>query len=168
MPLVVLALTVLFGAWPSASQALGGLEEADNLKDLLGVGVVVEEMNRVLKREGVRTDHIQTEVKVRLRMAGIRVLGSEVSAQMSGAPYLYVNVNAKKVQDLPLYLFAVRLELHEVVSPVRKQDEQQFAVTWRDHGVIGNVGADHVGDILLVVSDEVDRFVKAYRAANPQ
>src|SRR2546430_1281063 len=97
---VLLALTLGFmGAeWYATagdSEALSAERlQRETLKGLSGVGVLVENLRADVEAEGLRKADILTDVELRLRKNGIKVLtGTEQSKApaTAGAPCLYVS-----------------------------------------------------------------------------
>jgi len=69
------------------------------LKGLRGVQVLVEELSDDAQEAGLMRKQIQTDVELRLRMAGIPVLTSDEAVSTSGAAVLIVNVSFITTSD---------------------------------------------------------------------
>ncbi len=147
--------------------ALPGVQSSENLKDLAGIGVVVEKLDREYPGTGLTRQGLEGEVKARLRLAGIRVLGTTAREKIPGAPFLYVNVMVDRIRDLPVFLFVVRVEVQETVRSLRPAEHQHVAVIWRERSAVGTIGEDYVHDIFGVIQSQVDKFIEAYQAENP-
>jgi len=135
-------------------------DRRENLRGLVGVRVLVEEVSPPAEREGLATSSLKTMVELQLRQAGIRITRV--------GPYLYLNVNAVKGRVTGVYAVSVRLELNEMVRPNRDPSVKQFAVTWMALPVVGIIPARDLRVIRESVKDMVDEFINAYLAANPK
>jgi len=112
------------------------------------------------------------DVEQRLEMAGISVmsLGQVVNGIASGekaaAPgdYLYVNANTVKSPIYPVYAASISIEVNRRVR--LESGETARAVTWKTSRLFmlpSSVLRDSLRD---AISDELEKFVAAYMAAN--
>ena len=143
---------------------------ADNLKQralrgLGGVEVLVETIDLEAGRLGLTEAQIQTDVELRLRKAGVRVLTEKESQETPGEPYLYVMINAFVDQTPTSVGFSIRVELMEQVTLARGFKAR--AAIWRT-GAAGTVGTGNIRKIRESVGDLVDKFINDYLAANPK
>lgn len=154
-------LMLLVLVWVAGSPASAAEDESsrDSLKGLLGVAVIVE-------RDALLPSTIQTDVELRLRLAGIAI----VPGTPSGA-LLYVTMHAIQ-SDQPrghLYAYSVDVEVMQMVTHVRDRDVPRWAVTWSANKLIAMFGGTaFAANVRERVGDRVDVFVNAYLAANPK
>jgi len=137
------------------------------LRGLTGVAIIVESIREEIERDGLTSEQIQTDVELRLRKAGIRVLSEKERAETPGIPLLYVNVNVLKVKDAFLYAYSIHVALQQLVLLERNTKISGLATTW-DTGSVGTEGESHLRDIRGGVADDVDKFINAYLAVNPK
>ena len=168
MKTVLAALTLLSAA---AVSPLVGQGDNDGtratLAGLTGVYVLVEHIDDDAQRDGLDTLQVRTDVEVKLRQAGIRVLSEEEMLATAGVPYLYINIQTAK-NRLSVYAFSVRIELHEAATLIRKSSMRVLATTWSSPGLIGTVGSQKLVSVREDVRDQTDQFINAYLAANPK
>jgi hypothetical protein len=162
-----LALGLLAGLLllPSLSFALEMRQKA--LVGLKGVYVLVEYLRPGAELQGLTENQIQRVVEQRLRQAGINILTADESLKQPGKSYLYVHVNTYYEKDFCQDYLAYRINvtLKEWVTLAR--GGQTPAGIWQDGGV-GLAHIKHVvSEILGRVGDEIDDFLRDYRAANP-
>jgi len=133
------------------------------LRGLKGVGGLRPE----IERSGLSKTQIQTDVELKLRMAGIEVFSEEEYLDVSGRPRLYVSVNGFKAEDTRDYVFSVSVGLIQDVYLVRTVPDftEYGAVTW-SHSIVGI--SPKLGTIRTGVKDMVDRFISAYLSVNPK
>jgi hypothetical protein len=81
-------------------------------------------------------------------------------------PYLYVHVNVMKT-NASLYAFAIIVSLVQGVRLERNPKIGSYAKTW-DTDSVGTVGEPNLRDIRSSVADDVDVFINAYLAENPE
>lgn len=142
----------------------------ETLRGLLGIGVAVEDLSPDAKKHGLTEERIKTDVELRLRTAGIKVLTDEERLKTPGSPYLYVNVGTMNVGtrgNHGLYSIALMVDLVQEVSLERNPSIKTLASTWRSGGV-GAVGELNLSQIRGAVKDKVDEFINAYLAVNPK
>ena len=140
--------------------------EIESLRGLKGICVVIESLSPDIEKDGLRIENIQTDVELKLRLAGIKVLTGEERIKEPGTPFLYVNVSSSK-SELGIYTFSINIQLRQLVFLARDLDTRIFACTWIK-GTIGTIGANNVVDIRDYVKDNVDNFINDYLSVNPK
>ena len=141
------------------------MRQQQSLKGLPGVRVVVEEFRRAVEAAGFDSQTFQTDVELKLRMAGIKV------AKDTDLPELYLNVNALHRERNTHHAYSISLRLIQPVllqSQLRSDPEQSsedalFATTW----TTGLLGLGTVADVRAALKDLVDEFVNDWLAVNP-
>ncbi|MFC1692113.1 hypothetical protein ACFL1R_01245 [Candidatus Latescibacterota bacterium] len=161
----VLVMILLLSSVVQAQTLL--IDQKNVLKDLKGVEVLVEDLKPDIEKDGLSKSSIQTDVELKLRMAGIKVLTEEEWLKEPGTPYLYVSVNSFKKEEEVSYSINIALELNETVCLVRDLTMSCNAVTWST-SYIGKVGKLKVNEIRDGVKDRVDIFINDYLAVNPK
>ena len=144
--------------------------DAEILHNVKSICVLIEEISPEAQKDGLSKQAIQTDVELRLRQAGIKVIPFDEGAKSSveGGSTLYVVVNCLKMRDLPVYAYSIDVELEDVVKLTREPHTTVFsAITW-DRGSVGSVGALHIDSIRCTVKDMTDAFLNDYLKANPK
>ena len=142
-------------------------DDDNMLRGLKGVNVMVADLRPEIERSGLSKTQIQTDVELKLRMAGIKVLSEEEYLSVPGFPHLYVRIAGFKAEAIRHYVFSVSVELMQEVYLVRTAPDftEYGAVTW-SHSIVGI--SPKLGTIRAGVKDMVDRFIKAYLSVNPK
>ena len=113
---------------------------------------------------------MRTDVELRLRQAGIRVLTFDERDSSPGGPFLYVNITTK-FGDGPsagVVGFSIDVELRQAVRLDRDPDIWlPGAMTW-EIGSTGFMGEARLRTLRESLGDLVDMFINAYYAANPE
>jgi hypothetical protein len=151
----------------SPAVALDNKFERATLAGLMGVHVVVEDMDPATEKDGLERSTLQTDVELKLRQAGIRVLTREEVFAVPGTAALYLNVNTLRHRT-GLYAYCIELELKQGVTLIRNLAITTLGATWQAPGFLGTVGADRLHTVRDDVRDQVDQFLNAYLAANPK
>ena len=136
-----------------------------SLAGLNGVGIVIEDLDPAIEREGFTAGQIQKDVEEKLRAAGIKIFSEAALTKSKGMPYLYVNIFTFKDEDI--YAYHITLELKQMVSLVRKPTVKQSVATWKISGG-GTVGALKLATLRTAVGEYINAFIKAYFTANPK
>jgi hypothetical protein len=144
--------------WPHERASLAGLT---------GVTVVVEGMRPDAEREGLRQSTLQTDVELKLRQAGIRVLTEAERILTPGIPRLYLNVNTMLRDEIGAFAFSINLRLMQKVRLDRNPIIVSEGTTWST-GSVGTVGVRELATVRESIRDQVDEFINAYLAANPK
>ncbi len=145
-------------------------EGKETLKGLKGFDVLVDYLDPDIEKDGLRRSSIQTDVELKLRLAGIKVLTLEESAKEPGSPYLYISVNSMKAgrSETGLYAYNIAVELRQYVILLRDKKIMCTATTWTTGGLIGTVGKKRVESIRDSIKDIIDIFINDYLAMNPK
>lgn len=138
-----------------------------SLKGIRALGVIVEDPSWPLVGEGLTTNQLQTDVELRLRTAGIKILKKEELLNRVVAPYLHVEVNSGKLGTLSIHAYDIRVSLFQDVMLRRNPAQVCDAITWH----IGLVGKASSGDMRIIrenLADLVDQFINASLSVNPK
>jgi hypothetical protein len=151
--------------WSSVAGQGDSDDSRRSLVGLLGVRVTVDSIDSDAQRAGLFPSQIQTDVELKLRQAGIRVLTDSQAGQMLSDPYLYVRVDVTK-REGGVYIYLVSLDLVQAVYLKGPALRTVLAQTWSVafYGVTGE--SDMADRMRGTVRDETDRFMNAYLAVN--
>jgi hypothetical protein len=134
-----------------------------SLRGLQGVNVLIESLSSEAEQAGLNSTTIQTDVELKLRLAGIKVLSEEESLKQSGHPYLYVNANVNP----GLTLYSIHCKLKQGVTLSRDVSITTIATTW-ETSASGLVEASNLLNIRSDIKDLVDQFINDYLSVNPK
>lgn len=158
----------------AAQAATASAQDVDasrrTLVGLQGMQVGIEALKPELERLGLARTTLQTDVELRLRVAGLKVLSPDQRLDAPGRPILYVQVSAMTVQVADgLYGYTVKVALLQDVRLNRDSTIATVATTWDSGPILGLVGEDNLANhVRGVVRDAVDKFANAFLAANPK
>ena len=158
---LVVVLSLVVPSWP----ALGTDHPMTRatLKGLSGVQVVVEGFDEENRRAGFNVRTFQTDVELKLRMAGIKVLSEKKSWSAPVQPYLYVQVASMADEPGEIAAYLIRLQLDQGVRLVRAKTFA-FAATWS----VSWLGQGSVQNVRDRLKDRVDLFLNAWLSVNPK
>jgi hypothetical protein len=152
----------------STALAVDNEDSRASLKGLPGVSVLVEELKPEVEQAGLRAAEIQTDVELRLRLAGIPVLSQAQMFLTPGQPFLYISVIVATRTTTDLWPVSVELQLRQNVQLERSPATKVEASTW-DYTFASSVGRLNLRSIRDgSIKDEVDKFINAYLAVNPK
>ena len=165
MRLRVLMLLGLTLCWPTIGFGFTA-DKRDTLRGLKEVSVLVEYLPDDVEREGLNREHLQRDIEVRLRQAGLHVLTISEVANLPGAPYLYVAVYPIIGPSINVNTYAVALTLKQLVQLSRNPSTELFATTWEGPIHLSSLSDSRVHDIRSRIFDAVGRFIVDYRDVN--
>lgn len=160
--LILLGLTL---CWPAVGFSFTA-DKRDTLRGLKEVSVLVEYLPDDVEREGLNREHLQRDIEVRLRQAGLHVLTISEVANLPGAPYLYVAVYPIIGPSINVNTYAVALTLKQLVQLSRNPSTELFATTWEGPIHLSSLSDSRVLDIRSRIFDAVGRFIVDYRDVN--
>jgi hypothetical protein len=132
-----------------------------SLKGINAVSVLVEPPDDGAKTLGLTREAIQTDVELKLRLAGIRVVPKEEGIKLLGDPCLYVQVtvtNAARAAN-------IEVELKQNALLQRNGDLVFGVATWDTGQVDQNATAQNIRD---AIKDDIDEFLNAWLSVNPK
>ena len=138
--------------------------DSETLRGLKGINVLVEGLGPETESTGLTEQQIQTDVELKFRMAGIKVLTGEERFTELGSPYLYVNLTAMKLRSRS-YTYSIYISLNQEALIVRNNVKDYSATTWNRRGM-GTANSSTT--IRNHIKDLVDEFINAYLSVNPK
>jgi len=151
---VLFAVPMIIGSRALGKQSSVTLD-VKSLKGIDGVQVVID-LTDTGKVSDLDKYTIRTDVELKLRAAGLRVLSEEEEAKAPGSPYLYLNVNLVGTAA------AVEIQLMQTARLVRN-DEVAVGATWSQRSLSTNSTAPVVRGL---IKDQVDSFLNAWLSVN--
>jgi S1-C subfamily serine protease len=152
---------------PSVIGALrsGESTETASLRKLAGVHLIIEDLDQDTKTI-LSERQIQTDVELRLRRNGIRLLSEDEWQKVPGSPFLYLRLSVLRNERTGVFSYYYRLELNQTVLLDRDPQFRMLAVTWlkTNGGYAGSAVAPSA--IREAIGDTVDRFCNDFLAAN--
>jgi hypothetical protein len=137
-----------------------------SLKGLKKLSVVVQIEKPVsddFKKVGLTEERIRTGIELKLREAKIDVVYAETLPSVT--PIFHVEVNGSKKND-KTFSFLIEVELWQKSILKRDPQIEVIAATW-SAGVFGLGSASNIAnDIMGLINEMMDTFVKAYSSVN--
>jgi len=137
--------------------------DRESLRGLPGVSVVVEGLGDIGKQAGLTVEQLQTDVELKLRQAGIKVLSKSEVRSTPGAPHLYVNVYM-----LQSGACHIDVRVNQFARLERRNSTRVIASTWSIEALGFTPAIQAAATIRRNVGARVDRFISAYLAVNPR
>lgn len=167
MPRTAAALLALLVAVShvAAAQTDSARSAEVGLRGLAALTVIVDDLPPAAANALLFDVQVRTDVELRLRRAGVRVL-PEAQAP-AGAPYLYVAVHLTETTS-GVQAWSTAVEFEQRVVLLRLPTLSTFAATWRATERLGLSPPERAGErVRAALADQVDEFVNAWLAANP-
>jgi hypothetical protein len=139
----------------------GDKYEVATLKGIKALNVLVEDLPDGAKTLGLTKEMIQTDVELKVRLAGIRAVSSEERAKLPGSPALYVNIIVSDDSRAA----HIEVVLEQNVSLERNGQSVLAATTWSTGILVTNPTAQGLRNF---TKDHVDQFVNDWLSVNPK
>jgi ABC-type maltose transport system permease subunit len=160
--IMVLVMVFSLAGMSSSAFASDLKPDRESLKNLKGVYVNVQDVMRALEQEGLSKDQIRTDIELKLRAAGIKVLTHKEHHNEKGAPFLHVYLNTISTKQ-GAFIYSIFFGMLEEVSLVRNNIIID-AITWSMSGM----GYGYIEGIRAQINKRVDEFINAYLSVNPK
>lgn len=158
---IVVSFLVLPG---TLSGKMDGPLAQQSLKGLTGVNIFITPLTSYFKDTGLTESLIRTDIEVKLRLAGLKVLTEIERADAPGHPQLSIYLLALK-QTNDKYVFYSRISLTEDAVLERTSERRHILPTWSADWLAYN--AD-IQVIRQTIKDGVDHFLNAWLSVNPK
>ncbi len=150
------------------------LDHRESLRGLSGVAVIVivEDFSNDAKRAGLTEAQIKTDVELRLRQAGIKVMVRLERLLMPGKPFLHVRIAVMRsataqYSEAVANAFTVQVTLSEFVNSPRNRLKVFSAITWEGSMKLVLVSSHRLARMARdVIRDRIDEFINDYLAVN--
>lgn len=143
-----------------------GVDSDDSIKSLQGIKgvmVVISDIKPEFEKGGLTKKHIQKDVELKLRMAGLKVLSWGERSKTPGMPYISVVPYIIKTAS-GMYVFNVTLSLAQRIY-LERNSKLITAATW-DYLATGFT--QNLDDIRSKIKDLVDIFLNEWLSVNPK
>ena len=154
-------LAVLIGFLSVAVASNGDEVSQESLRGLKGIAVYVAPVTSDMEKAGLHTDKFQTDVELKLRLAGITVY------PMGQSPAtLWVHLNTATANEAGVWAYSVGVDVRQRAVLSRADITIPLATTWS----VANVAIGPPGDMGIrnTVKDLIDVFIDQYFAVNPK
>ncbi len=139
-----------------------------SLTEIKALHVFVQGTSKETKKTGLTMEQIQTDVEVKLKQVGIRVVSEEECARLAGSPVLYVNISARKRKQTAAFVYHIDVGLMQKVTLVREPEIRTMSITW-NKGRLGHCPIKtFVKSARETVGYLMDKFIEDYTVANPK
>lgn len=155
-----LATMLLTGVGNISAHAQQGTATRTELNGISAVYVVVEKLSDSANALGLSASGIQTDVELKLVLAGMHVVTREEGQKLPGRPFVYVRITLTKRAEAAF----VAVELDEDAQ-LDRNNQHAFRVTTWDTGTICTRPTAEV--IREIVKDDVGEFLNDWLAVNP-
>jgi hypothetical protein len=140
----------------------------ESLRGIEAMEVLIRRLPVEIKWIGLTEEQIRTEVKSKLRLAGIKVLSRKECLKIKWSPSLCVDIYC--ASDHKEYWIAcnMRVEFNQAVMLNRNTNMRTIATTWSDQ-YTGVGGKDSIlPGVQLLLYQLIDCFVNDYLSVNPK
>lgn len=135
-------------------------DDKETLRGIKGINVLIEHIAPEAERFGLTEGKLQTDVELKLRMAGIEV------SQIEPYPFLYVNINTSHGSGI--FAYNITVSVDQLVSLERNPNLKFFATTWNE-GMLGSTWERYLEiRVRNTIKDLIDEFLNDYLAVNPK
>ena len=161
------AIVLILGVFVTSALAQGF--DAKSLKGIKGFGVLVESLCDDANIISLSKSTIETDVELRFRSHGIKVLTMEETHIQPGCPFFYVNINLIYIKGLNSVVYNIEGKFAQDVMLTRNNQPYPQAPTWHTGGILGIVDRQSARNIIReTVLDIVDKFINDYFSVNPK
>ena len=158
-------LPVLFLVWALPSTVYpveSGIDQA-TLRGIKAVYVSVEGLTPGIQTAGLSAEQIREDMESRLRTKGIRILKRDKWLRSRGAPWLRVDVNVVRMENIHAYRANISIRCLQAVRLVRDPNIITVTATWSKEGL---ASVSRLDDIREFIKISIDEFLDAYSSVN--
>jgi hypothetical protein len=137
-----------------------------SLRGLVTLSVVVEELAPTAAQNGITRESLETIIEQRLRQSGIRVVDNPAS---DATLYLRITFLVRATtKGTPLgAVYHAGLELQQIAR-LEKNQAWAYPTSWRTGDLVVHAVDGIAENVRFQLNQQMDKFLTAYLAANPQ
>jgi len=158
-PLVTMSLILMHLIGSGLVSAQG--QDPDGLKGISLVYVLVEDAPEGAKRLGLTAESIQSDVELKLLLAGMSVTTLADGRKLPGRPHVYVRVTLTKGAEVA----SVQVDLEQDAVLDRNTEHALSVMTWDTDFLLANPTAQRIVDD---VKEGVAQLLSAWLTVNPK
>ena len=161
----IMVSVVVFGLLGMSSSAFADDDDLSRgtLKGLNGILVGEIFIDEDAKHMGLDEKQTQSDVELKIRLAGIKVLTKEEFSKEKGFPMLLIQISTyKHLQDSLIY--SISVQFCQGLYLMRNPNIKSFAGTWS----VSRFGNGKIKDIRASLKDSLDIFINSYLSVNPK
>ncbi|MBI3894685.1 MAG: hypothetical protein HY313_02020 [Acidobacteria bacterium] len=155
--ITILGFTLISMAVAVAIAADSEMDRA-TLKGLKGLKVMVAQEELEVGQAGLTKSSIQTDVELKLRLAGFPVLSGDAD------PFLHVGAYVL-TDSSGLFRYTLTVQVYQLAQLSRDPKISSVVPTW-EVWRFGGIGDVH--QVRSEIKDLVDKFINAYLSVNPK
>ena len=142
--------------------------EREALRGLPGVQVIIDQINPDGQNGSLSKETIRTAVELILQSSRIPILTRQERLKTPSAPFLYININTVKADNMPLFASNIHVELIQSVLLRNQAETLTFATTW--HSSLAALAGSNLLKASTIENLEslVKEFVEDFMAMNPR
>lgn len=143
--------------------------QQSSLQGLRGVVPLIGTLVPQIEDTGLNGTILQQSCEEQLSSGGIPVLTREQWLMTPGMPILYIQVSLHTPQKVDLFSLYINVQLFEQVILERDPQTRGPGLIWAAVPFVGTTNARHLKrGIEREVKSQLEEFIRAYKAANPQ
>ena len=165
--ILLITVAVLLLTSPDANAEFV-VEDKETLRGIKAIFVAIEPIRPEAEGFGLTQDKIRSDVELKLKIAGIKVLSKEEWLKTPGSPRLYININQVYNNQVGAFICDMNVNFNQKVNLTRNPDVSCMATTWWTSAT-GAVGGKEMEEkVRSTIKDQVDLFLSDYLAVNPK
>jgi hypothetical protein len=142
------------------------VEDKETLRGIKAIFVAIEPIRPEAEKFGLTQDKIRSDVELKLKRAGIKVLSKEEWLKTTGSPRLYININQVYNNQVGAFICDMNVNFNQKVNLTRNPEVSCMATTWWTSAT-GAVGGKEMEEkVRDTIKDQVDLFLSDYLAVN--
>jgi hypothetical protein len=156
---------VLAGVFPHQGQP-AEVRDKESLRNVPGMGVHMD-ISDECKAYGLTDSQIRSDVELKLRTAGVKILSENEREDAPGRPWLYVRAHCVGDEDGYPIAFRTDVSFHQDVHLERNR-HLVVLPTWDSSATLGVTNSQNLLRIRDSMKRLVDQFLNDYLAVNPK
>ncbi len=142
------------------------VEDKETLRGIKAIFVAIEPIRPEAEKFGLTQDKIRSDVELKLKRVGIKVLSKEEWLKIPGSPRLYININQVYNNQVGAFICDMNVNFNQKVNLTRNPDVSCMATTWWTSAT-GAVGGKEMEEkVRDTIKDQVDLFLSDHLAVN--
>ena len=154
---------VLSLAFSLVGSRVYGTFEDKSMRGIDSIYIAIENINPDIKNEGFNEQTVRRDVELKLRSAGIKIIGENEWLNLKGRPYLLIAPIVKEISPNN-YVYKIKMRIRQEARLIRNPSLVTFCTTWDRESFGTSSSLSYIRKDLEYL---VDDFLDVWLSVNP-
>ena len=155
---------VLSLAFSLVGSTVYGTFEDESMRGIDSIYIAIENINPDIRNEGFNEQTVRGDVELKVKSAGIKIIGENEWLGSKGRPYLLITPIVKEISPNN-YVYKIKMRIRQEAKLIRNPSLVVFCTTWDTESFGTSNSLSYIREDLEYL---VDDFLNTWLSVNPE